>query len=118
MLVSRLRTVAAVLEAVFLLSRVQLLLATNVLLQIADGFVTFLGLRLGMAEGNPLLVFLMDAIGTEPALVLGKLGALAGLAVLYRCRRHPLVEPGLASLAVVYTVMAIVPWTVILATTL
>lgn len=94
--------------------RLRLLLLVNVLLQIGDGYATLMGLRRGMGEGNPLLVSLMDTIGTEPALLLTKLGALVGLGTLYACRRHPLVEPGLASLAVVYTALSIVPWTLLL----
>jgi hypothetical protein len=101
-----------------LLTRSQLLVLANVALQLADGSITLLGLRLGMSEGNPLIAGLMDAVGTEPALLFSKLVALVGLAVLYRCRRHPLVEPGLASVAVFYVAFSIVPWTALLASVL
>jgi uncharacterized membrane protein len=107
-----------VFSAIFFLSRLRLLFLANVVLQVADGSATFLGLRLGMAEGNPLLAALMGTVGTAPALLLAKLAALAGLGTLYWCRRHPLVEPGLASLAVIYAVFAILPWTVLLTTAL
>jgi hypothetical protein len=105
-----------VFSALFILSRLRLLFLANVLLQVADGSATLVGLRLGMAEGNPILAALMGAVGTTPALLLAKLGAFAGLGMLYWCRRHPLVEPGLASLAVIYAVFAVLPWTVLLAT--
>jgi hypothetical protein len=113
---ARLAAGARVLSTLLLLSRSQLLLLANVMLQFADGSITFLGIRHGLAEGNPLIAGLMGLIGIEAALVASKLVALAGLAVLYRCRRHPLVEPGLASLAIFYTVFSIVPWTALLAT--
>ena len=33
---------------------------------------------------------------------------------LYKRRSHPLAEPGMAYLAVVYVVMAVLPWTMLL----
>jgi hypothetical protein len=107
-----------VISTLLLLSRSQLLVLANVLLQFADGSITFLGLRHGMSEGNPLIAGMMEVVGIESALLGSKLIALIGLAVLYRCRRHPLVEPGLVSLAVFYTAFSIVPWTALLATVL
>lgn len=115
---SRLLTRLGVFSAIFFLSRLRLLFLANVVLQLVDGSATLMGVRLGMAEGNPLLASLMGAVGTAPALLLAKTCAFGGLAMLYCCRRHPLVEPGLASLAVIYTVFAVVPWTVLLANAL
>jgi hypothetical protein len=98
------------------LGRIELLLLLNLVLQAGDGLVTLSGLRLGMSEGNPLIAGLMGVIGMEPGLVLAKLGAILGLLVLYTCRRHPFVEPGLAALAAIYTVFSILPWTLLLTT--
>jgi hypothetical protein len=60
----------------------------------------------------------MEVVGSEAGLLAAKLVALVGIAVLYRCRRHPLAEPGLASLAVFYTAFSVVPWTALLASEL
>ena len=96
------------------LGRIELLLLLNLLLQAGDGLATWSGMQRGIGEGNPLIAGLMEAIGVAPALLFAKLGAICGLALLYRCRRHPLVEPGLVLLAAVYTVLSIVPWTLLL----
>jgi hypothetical protein len=105
----------AVLELLLPLTRLKVLLLTNAGLQLADGYMTMLGLGRGHVEGNPLIRAAMDSIGPVGAILIAKLAALAFLFVLYRRRHHPIVEPGLAYLAVVYTLMAILPWTLLLA---
>lgn len=98
------------------LGRIELLLLLNLTLQVGDGLATWSGMQRGIREGNPLIAGLMEALGVAPGLLLAKLGAVLGLALLYRCRRHPLVEPGLVMLAAFYTGLSIVPWTLLLAT--
>ncbi|HEY8515961.1 MAG TPA: DUF5658 family protein [Candidatus Binatia bacterium] len=99
------------------LDRLKALLLTNVALQVADGYVTALGVARGFAEGNPLVRWAMESLGHGPGLVAMKAVALGCLFLLYRRGHHRLVEPGLAYLAVVYLTMAVIPWTVVLART-
>ena len=96
------------------LTRAKLLLLTNALLQLADGYVTLLGTGRGYGEGNPLVREMMTSVGPTGGIVIAKLTALAFLLFLYRSRQHPLAEPGLAYVAVVYTLMAVLPWTMLL----
>jgi uncharacterized membrane protein len=97
------------------LTRLQLLVIANALLQLLDGYVTMLGVGRGFPEGNPLVRSMMTSFGDAGGILVAKLAALAFLFYLYRRRQHPLVEPGLAYVAVVYTVMAVLPWTMLLA---
>ena len=97
------------------LTRAKLLLLTNALLQLLDGYVTLLGLGRGFPEGNPLVRGMITSLGPTGGIVIAKVAALGFLLFLYRRRQHPLVEPGLAYVAVVYAVMAVLPWTMLLA---
>ena len=106
---------APVLDLLLPLTRLKLLLLANALLQLLDGYVTMLGLGRGFAEGNPVVRAAIGAVGPAGGIMLAKLAALGFLYFLYRRRHHPLVEPGLAYVAVVYTLMAVLPWTMLLA---
>lgn len=99
------------------MGRLQALLLANVALQLLDGWVTFAGISRGFAEGNPLVASAMSWAGPGWGIVAVKVAAVTLLFLLYRRREHPYVEPGLISLAVTYMVFAILPWTVILAST-
>lgn len=105
---------SAVLTLLLPLTRIKVLLLANALLQLVDGYVTLLGLGRGFVEGNPFVRTAIDAVGPTGGVMLAKLMALGFLYYLYRRRQHPLVEPGLAYLAVVYVVMAVLPWTMLL----
>lgn len=96
------------------LTRLKILLLTNALLQLADGYVTLLGLGRGFMEGNPFVRAAIDAVGPAGGILLAKLMAFGFLFFLYKRRSHPLVEPGLAYVAVVYALMAVLPWTMLL----
>jgi hypothetical protein len=97
------------------LTRLQLLVIANALLQLVDGYVTMLGVDRGFPEGNPLVRGMMGSFGDAGGILIAKLAALGFLFYLYQRRQHPLVEPGLAYVAVVYMVMAVLPWTMLLA---
>ena len=86
-----------------------LVLAVFVVLQLADGLITFQAVSLfgPMAEGNPLLVAWISLVGAGPALVGAKLLACGCAAFLYSGR----VPPGvIAGLATVYLLVAVGPW--------
>jgi hypothetical protein len=94
--------------------RIRALLATNVALQCLDGYVTLVGTGRGYGEGNPLVHGAMNAVGPFGGIFGMKLVAIALLVLLYRRSGHPLVEPGLLSVAIAYTVFAILPWMMLL----
>lgn len=107
-------SLAGVLTLLLPLTRAKLLLLANALLQLVDGYVTLLGTGRGFMEGNPFVRSLMTSFGPAGGIMLVKMMALGFLVYLYRRRQHPLVEPGLAYVAVVYTLMAVLPWTMLL----
>jgi len=76
--------------------------------QACDGVLTYIGVSLyGPAiEGNPLIGWLMAAIGQGPALATTKAAAGAFGIVLHRSSVHRVV----AALAGFYVVVAILPW--------
>jgi uncharacterized membrane protein len=90
-----------------------------VLLQILDGILTAAGVgTYGLhAEGNPLLRALMELVGAIPALLITK-AACIGLIVLLceQARSIRWLPLALKGVACIYTVMAVLPWTYILAT--
>ncbi len=96
-------------------ARILALLLANLCLQGLDALVTYTALRRGHTEGNPLVGALMEFIGPTEGLLAAKVLAVALLLLIYRRRNHRFVEPGLISLAVTYTVFAVVPWVMILA---
>lgn len=80
--------------------------------QAADGILTYVGLtaHAAVTEGNPLLAWLMQEVGSGPALAGAKCTA-AGLGmVLHLTEVHRVV----AALTAVYVVAALVPWAAIL----
>lgn len=86
----------------------RLVLAVFIVLQIADGLITFQAVELfGLAaEGNPLLATWMVLVGTGPALLGAKFIACGCAAFLYQCGYHRV----LAGLATIYVVLAVGPW--------
>lgn len=99
------------------LARLRALFLANVSLQLLDGWVTLAGTSRGFPEGNPLVATAMSSIGPIYGIAAIKFVAMGFLYLVYQRGEHPLVEPGLMSLAVTYTLFAVVPWTVILART-
>jgi hypothetical protein len=99
------------------LAKLRALLVTNVGLQILDGHLTLQGLARGFAEGNPIVNAAIDLLGRTEGVMAMKLLAIIGLFVLYRhAGRLPHTVAGMVSLAIAYVVFAIVPWTMLLAT--
>jgi len=99
------------------MARLQALFLANLALQFLDGWVTFMGISRGFPEGNPLVASAMSSVGPAWGIAAVKIVAIGVLFLVYQRREHPYVEPGLISLAVTYTIFAVVPWTVILAST-
>ena len=80
--------------------------------QACDGVLTYVGVSvygIGM-EGNPLIAWLMHAIGEGPALAAAK-----GMAGAFGIALHlGSVHRVLAALAALYVAVAVVPWIAIL----
>ena len=89
-----------------------LALVVFLLAQAFDGVLTYVGVATyGLAmEGNPLIAWLMAAMGEGPALATAKATAGAFGIALHLSAVHRAV----ALLALFYLVVAIAPWTVIL----
>ncbi len=85
-----------------------LLLAVFVVLQAADGLMTYAAVSIfgPQAEANPLLVTWMSLMGSGPALLGAKLLACGCGAILYACGTHQI----LAGLTALYLVGAVMPW--------
>jgi len=77
------------------------LFAVMCVLQAADGWTTYQGLRYGARERNPIANWLMDALGTVPAIVVIK-----GVVIVVAWLLIPQPEY-LAGLVIVY---ALVVW--------
>lgn len=88
--------------------RPRLWLLVFVLLQLADGVLTYAGVeRFGTeAEGNPILATWIMLTGALPAVVGAKLLACACGAVLYAAGVHSV----LIGLSALYLFAAVVPW--------
>lgn len=99
------------------MGRLQALFLANLVLQLLDGWVTFSGISRGFPEGNPLVASAMSSVGPVYGIAAVKVVAMGLLFLVYQRREHPYVEPGLISLAITYTLFAVVPWTVILSST-
>jgi hypothetical protein len=82
------------------------------LAQASDGVLTYIGVSTyGLAvEGNPLVAWLMNALGEGPGLATAKVTAGAFGVALHVAGVHKAV----AMLAVFYVVVAIAPWVTIL----
>ncbi len=85
-----------------------------VAVQVLDGVLTYLGVRIfGLSiEANPLVAWYAGALGTVAGLIAAKLFAIGCASVLYVTARHRTV----AVLTVIYLVFAIVPWAHVLHT--
>ncbi len=83
-------------------------LAVFVVLQCADGLITFQAVTIfgAMAEGNPLLATWIVMVGAGPALLGAKLVACGCAALLHWCGHHRI----LGGLALLYVVLAVGPW--------
>jgi hypothetical protein len=88
--------------------RPRLWLALFVVLQMADGVLTYAAVdRFGTgAEGNPILVTWILMVGAAPALLGAKLLACACGGVLYAAGVHRV----LAGLVALYLFAAVMPW--------
>jgi hypothetical protein len=88
--------------------RPRLWLAIFVLLQLADGLLTYAAVsRFGIGvEGNPIVATWIVLTGAAPALVGAKMLACGCGAVLYAAGVHRI----LAALSAFYFVAAVVPW--------
>ncbi len=86
----------------------ELVLAVFLVLQLADGLITFQAVALfgPLAEGNPLLSAWIAIVGPGPALVGAKLVACGCATFLYQAGYHRVI----AGLATVYLVVAVGPW--------
>ena len=89
-----------------------LALVVFLLAQATDGVLTYVGVSLygPHMEGNPLIAWLMAAMGEGPALATAKLTAGGFGIVLHMSAVHKAV----AFLALFYVVVAICPWIAIL----
>jgi hypothetical protein len=92
----------------------RLTLAVFVVLQIADGLMTFGAVQIfgTAAEGNPILETWIQLAGPGATLLGAKGIACGGAAVLYACGR----KKTLAALTVGLLAGAVVPWLALLAT--
>src|SRR5687768_3479592 len=92
----------------------RLLLAVFMLLQVADGLMTYVAVDMfgPQAEGNPLLATWMNMLGYGPALVGAKLLACGCGVILYVCG----VNLALIGLTALYLFGAVVPWVQVFST--
>jgi hypothetical protein len=86
----------------------RLLLAVFVVLQVADGLMTYVAVDMfgPQAEGNPLLVTWMSMLGSGPALLGAKMLACGCGVILYICGLHRV----LVGLTALYLFGAVMPW--------
>jgi hypothetical protein len=87
------------------------------LLQVADGLLTAMGVSMlgNDAEGNPLLRGLMYNIGTLPTLILCKSAAICIVGVLCMISGSVRwIETAFQIVIAVYLLAAVIPWTIIL----
>jgi hypothetical protein len=93
--------------------------ALLIVAQILDGVLTIGGVATygTAAEGNPMLRALIEMLGLAPAVVLTKL-ACSGLVVLLCYQAHSIawLPRALKGILGVYTLLAVIPWSVMLAT--
>ena len=86
------------------------LFALNILLQLVDGLLTYRGIAIGFAEGNPILSASMATVGSATAIMLYKSSACGALLVLRRGAPPTLGARALWWTAVGYVLLAVVPW--------
>lgn len=86
------------------------LFALNVLLQLADGLLTYQALLAGFTEANPILNGSMATLGAGSALMLFKAQACGFLLLIRRSAPPALGSWVLRWTAVAYALAAVVPW--------
>lgn len=88
------------------------LVLLNLLFQVVDGVATYVGVHhAGFGEGNPLIRWTMEQVGTGPALWAFKLQACACVLLVWQLgTRSQLARPALAVTAVLYALWSIGPW--------
>lgn len=102
-------------------SEIKLLFFTNVALQLFDGHLTLRGLGHGYVEGNPLIHSAIESMGPVSGVFAAKIFAICCLSAVHELHFHArpwmrtAVATGLATMAAVYTTLAIVPWSLFLA---
>jgi Domain of unknown function (DUF5658) len=78
--------------------------------QVLDAALTYLGLTIGLSEGNPLVAYSFRHAGVGPGLTIAKLVAVGCSMALHLLGLHRV----LAMLTVMYLSLAILPWTYLL----
>ena len=78
--------------------------------QVLDAVLTYLGLTIGIPEGNPLVAYSLRHAGVGPGLTMAKLVAIACSMSLHLLGLHRV----LALLTVMYLSLAILHWTYLL----
>jgi hypothetical protein len=78
--------------------------------QVLDALLTYLGLTIGISEGNPLVAYSLRHAGIGPGLTMTKLVAVACSMGLHLRGLHRV----LALLTLIYLSLAILPWTYLL----
>jgi hypothetical protein len=78
--------------------------------QVLDAVLTYLGLSIGISEGNPLVAYSFHHAGVGPGLTIAKLIAIGCSMSLHLLGLHRI----LAMLTVMYLSLAILPWTYLL----
>jgi hypothetical protein len=78
--------------------------------QVLDAVLTYLGLTIGLSEGNPLVAYSFHHAGVGPGLTVAKLFAVGCSMALHLLGLHRV----LAMLTVMYLSLAILPWTYLL----
>ena len=78
--------------------------------QVLDAVLTYLGVTIGISEGNPLVAYSLRHAGIGPGLTITKLVAVACSMGLHLVGLHRV----LALLTVMYLSLAILPWTYLL----
>jgi hypothetical protein len=93
---------------------VDFLLCVNLGLQVCDGLLTYQGLQLGIAEGNPLVDASIVHWGAGWGLFSVKSVACALLLLLHSLSTHPLTPRALSLTAAWYFAFSFLPWILLL----
>jgi len=86
------------------------LIGSNLILQIFDGYATYIGWN-RFGEANPLLHSAFTHWGAGPSLVVAKLMAVTLILMLARAGRPALVGAGLSFTMAAYVSLSLIPWT-------
>jgi hypothetical protein len=78
--------------------------------QVLDAVLTYVGLTIGISEGNPLVAYSFRHAGIGPGLTIAKVVAVVCSMSLHLLGLHRI----LALLTVMYLSLAILPWTYLL----